>query len=103
MARAVVGIAPGCGDSLGSLRAPDHAAPAEKAAPSGLKVLRISGCGTHVLAGLNDFTLAPAGSKPELATPNAMIPKAKRLEKLHYQIIRSKIVLVAKSRCMNIQ
>ena len=68
MARAVVGIAPGCGDSLGSLRAPDHAAPAEKAAPSGLKVLRISE--TH--------TLAPAGSKPELATPNAMIPKAKR-------------------------
>ena len=56
-----------------------------------------------MLAGLNDFTLAPAGSKPELATPNAMIPKAKRLEKLHYQIIRSKIVLVAKSRCMNIQ
>ena len=33
---------------------------------------------TQVLAGLNDFTLAPAGSKPELATPNAMIPKAKR-------------------------
>ena len=29
--------------ALGSLRAPDHAAPAEKAAPSGLKVLRISG------------------------------------------------------------
>ena len=78
LARAVVGIAPGCSDSLGSLRAPDHAAPAEKAAPSRLKVLRISGCGTHVLVGLNDFTLAPAGSKPELATPNAMIPKAKR-------------------------
>ena len=50
---------------------------------------------THMLAGLNDFTLAPSGSKPELATPNAMIPK--------YQIIRSKIVLVSKSRCMNIQ
>ena len=54
-----------------------------------------------MLAGFNDFTLAPAGSK-ELATPNAMIPNAKREEKLH-QIIRSKIVLVAKSRCMNIQ
>ena len=57
---------------------------------------------TQVLAGLNDFTLAPAGSK-ELATPNAMIPKAKREEQLQYQIIRSNIVLVAKSRCMNIQ
>ena len=57
---------------------------------------------TQVLAGLNDFTLSPAGSKPELATPNAMIPKEKRQEKLH-RIIRSKIVLVAKSRCMNIQ
>lgn len=77
MARAVVGIAPGYGDPLGSFRAPDHAAPAEKAAPSGLKVLRILETHTHVLAGLNDFTLAPAGSK-ELATPNAMIPKAKR-------------------------
>ena len=43
--RALVGIAPGRGDALGSFRAPDHAAPAEKAAPSGLKVLRISGCG----------------------------------------------------------
>ena len=50
LARAVVGIAPGCGDALGSFRAPAHAAPAEKAAPSGLKVLRISGCGAHVLA-----------------------------------------------------
>ena len=81
LARAVVGIAPGCGDSLGSFRAPDHAAPGEKAAPSGRKVLWISGWGTHVLAGLNDFTLAPAGSK-ELATPNAMIPNAKR-EEIH--------------------
>ena len=48
MARAVVGIAPGCGDALGSFRAPDHAAPAEKAAPSGLKVLRISETHTEI-------------------------------------------------------
>ena len=52
---------------------PARAAPAEKA-PSGLKALQISGCGTHVLAGLNDFMISRSrqiANKPELATPNA--------------------------------
>ena len=56
-----VGIAPGCGDSVGSLRSPAHASPAEAAKvlttlPSELKTVRISGWGTPVLANeLNDF------------------------------------------------